>query len=316
MKTLAIFLEHPGLSSLTMSPAQAATLAARLGGGVRVRHCLSEREFLEALPAADWASTWTFRQEWFALAPRLRLVSTPAAGKDYFSVEWPEGVLHWNGGFHGELMGETAVAMLLGMCRGLLAAVTTFREDPWPRSQVDARMRPLRGSTVAICGFGKIGRWAGRLLKPFGTRLLGVSLHGGHPAPDYFTPGDRCCTVEELDGLLPQADHLLLVLPRSPATDHFLDRRRLALLPPHATVTNLGRGNAIDEEALVQALSAGRLAGACLDVCAQEPLSRESPLRQCPNLWLTPHSSAFSPTYMDAYARELEGRLRQEGLLP
>ncbi len=315
MKTLAIFLEHPGLSSLTMHPSQAAALAERLGPEVQVAHCRTQEEFLAALPLADWVSTWTFRQEWFSLAPRLQLVSTPAAGKDYFTVEWPAGMRHWNGTFHGVFMGETALAMLLGMCRGLLPAVTTFREESWPRGQVDARMRPLRGSTVTICGFGHIGRWIGRLLKPLGTRLWGVARHPGHLPPEYFTPGDQCCSLEELDALLPQTDHLILVLPRSPETDHFLDRRRLALLPPHATVCNLGRGNAIDEAALAEALTQGRLGGACLDVCAQEPLPPQSPLRRCPNLWITPHTSAFSPTYMDAYGQELARRLREEGLL-
>ncbi len=314
-KTLAVFLEHPGLSSLTMTPSQAVALAKALGPATRVTHCRTQEEFLSTLPLADWVATWTFRQEWFALAPRLRLVSTPAAGTDYFTVEWPEGVLHWNGAFHGEFMGETALAMLLGMCRGILPAVTTYRQEAWPRSQVDARMRPLRGATVTICGFGHIGRWIGRLLKPLGTRILGVARHPGHLPPEYFTPGDQCHCLAELDALLPHTDHLILVLPRSPETNHFLDRRRLALLPPHATVCNLGRGNAVDETALVEALSQGRLAGACLDVCQQEPLPAESPLRQCPNLWITPHSSAFSPSYMDAYRQELVRRIREEGLL-
>ncbi len=309
MHTLLVHLRIPGISSFTMSREQSGRLARLLGDGWRVVLCGSQEEFLALLPQADVVSTWTFRQEWFALAPKLRLVSTPAAGEDYLSVEWPSTVEHWNGAFHGTIMAESAVAMILGMARGLLPAVTTFREDPWPRPQLDAIARPVRASRVTICGFGNIGRHAGRILKALDAKIWGISLHAGHSRPDYFTPGDEIYTADHLDELLPHTDHVLLVLPRSSLTNHFLDAYRLALLPSHATLTNLGRGNALDEAALIDALSAHRLAGACLDVMGTEPLPADSPLRTCPNLWLTPHASALSPDYLDLYAGELAERL-------
>ncbi len=309
MFTLLVNLRILGISDFTMSREQSERLGRLLGESWRVVLCGSQEEFLGLLPQADAVCTWTFRQEWFALAPKLRLVSTPAAGKDYFSVEWPPAVEHWNGAFHGTIMAESAVAMILGMARGLLPAVTTFRENPWPRTQLDAIARPIRGSRIMICGFGNIGRQAGRLLKALGAKIWGVSLHAGHARPDYFTPEDALHTADSLDGLLPHTDHVLLVLPRSPLTNHFLDARRLSLLPSHATITNLGRGNALDEAALVDALSSHRLAGACLDVMETEPLPADSPLRSCPNLWLTPHASALSPDYLDLYATELAERI-------
>lgn len=308
METIVIYLVTPEIVTLTMEDHQAVALAARLGDAT-VINCHSEEEFLVALPKATVVCTWVFKREWFALAPKLWLVSTPAAGKDFFSVVWPEGMEHWNGSFHGEFMAETAVAMILGMTRGLLQSVTTFSADAWPRSQVDAIARPLRGSRVTICGFGSIGRWTGEYLKPFGVHIWGVSQHSGHAIPAYFDDEDALKTTDEVDALLPQTDHLLLVLPRSAETNDFLDARRLALLPSHATVTNIGRGNAINEQALVAALSSGKLAGACLDVTATEPLPEDSPMRKCPNLWIMPHASAFAHSYMDAYAREFAKKL-------
>jgi phosphoglycerate dehydrogenase-like enzyme len=309
---IAVWLQTDGIGTLTMTDAQAECLEG-LCPGWRVAQCHSEAEFTAALPLATAAVTWVFRQEWFALAPRLKLVATPAAGKDYFAVEWPKGMRHWNGTYHGELMAESAVGMLLAMCRGLLPAVTTYADRPWPRHEIDALARPLRGSTVTICGFGHIGRWIGRLLKPFGVHLNGVAAHSGHAAPDYFTDGDECHAVAELDALLPWTDHLVLALPRDRTTDALLSAHRLALLPRHATVVNVGRGNAIDEAALTAALRAGQLAGACLDVVATEPLPADSPLRTCPNLWITPHSSAFGQNYMMLFAREFAARLQTEG---
>ncbi len=307
-ENIAIFLQTPQLRSLTMSDRQATRLAALLPH-CKVVHCHSEPEFVQALPEAAIALTWIFRQEWFALAPQLRLVSTPAAGKDYFSVEWPAGIEHWNGAFHGRIMAESAVGMILGMCRGILPACTTFRNIAWPRPQIDAICGTLYGSTVAICGFGRIGRAIGERLKPFGVRMFGISAHHGHTPPEYFTDGDILATGEELPRLLPLVDHLVLVMPRTAQTDGFLSRRRLAMLKRGATVCNLGRGNAIDEQALCEALQSGHLAGACLDVAATEPLDDASPLRHCPNLWITPHSSAFTAQYMDFYIDELVGRL-------
>ncbi len=309
--TIAIFLQRPGLISLTMSDAQAQHLAELLPD-CRIIQCHDEAEFIAALPQSDIVLTWTFRQEWFDLAPKLRLVSTPAAGKDYFTVEWPNGIAHWNGSFHGRIMAESAVGMLLGMCRGILSACTTYRNDAWPRTQIDAMSTTLFGSTVTICGFGNIGRTIGKCLKPFGVRIIGVCAHAGHDAPEYFTEDDCIITTDCVDSVLPSTDHLILVMPRTAQTDGFLSRERLKLLPAHATVSNLGRGNAIDEAALCDALNNGALAGACLDVTALEPLPANSPLRQCRNLWITPHSSAFSHRYMDYFAEEFAQRLKSD----
>ena len=173
---LLIFLQHE-LASFRMEPSQAERLA-RLVPGWRVQNAQTAEEFLSALPGATAVATWRFRQEWFGLAPSLRVVSTPAAGKDYFSVEWPDGVESWNGSFHGALMAETAVGMLLGMTRGLLPAVTIHRDNPWPRPELDKRMRPLANSRVTICGFGHIGRHLGKLLAAFHAKLAVAAFAG------------------------------------------------------------------------------------------------------------------------------------------
>lgn len=315
-KSIAVFLQHPaGVQALSMSDGEVNGILARRLPQCRVIQCHSAEEFTAALPGASFAVTWTFRQEWFALAPHLELVSTPAAGKDYFTVEWPVGIQHWNGSFHGEIMAENAVAGILAMTRGLLPAVTTYADLPWPQREIDRIARPLRGARCTICGFGNIGRWIGRLLKPFGANLWGITAHSGHQPPDYFSDGDALFTADQLNALLPQTDHLVLVLPRSPETSDFIGAERLALLPAHATLTNLGRGNAIDENALAAALRRGHLSGAYLDVTATEPLPAESPLRHCPRLWITPHSSAYSPNYMRLFIEEFASRLEASGLV-
>ena len=263
--------------------------------------CRSEGEFLARLPEATAVFVWTFRQEWFALAPRLRHLCTPAAGRDYFKVvPPPEVTLHY-GSFHGGIMGETALACVLGWCHGILPFADAMKDGPgWPRVEMARRGRRLFGATVLVLGFGAIGRAFARMAAPFGPRIIGVT-RTPHPELCAEFPGATLATVDELDALLPQADHVVCFLPSGPETDNLLDRRRLALLRPGAVLYNFGRGNVVDEAALAEALSSGRLGGAVLDVFKAEPLPADSPLRRAPNCWLYPHASAFAPDYLDLY---------------
>lgn len=302
MNAVSVFLENP-VPVFAPTDAQFARLRALLPGR-DVRLCRSEAAFLAALPETETALVWTFRQEWFALAPKLRAVCTPAAGRDYFRVVPPPGVELRYGSFHGAIMGETAAAAVLGFARGLLPFASLMRADggsaAWPRDAFAPVARRVAGSVAVVLGFGHIGRAAGEKLHALGVRVVGVS-RGPHPAPDWFGPDDRLATAAELDAVLPLADHLLCFLPSGPETDRLLDARRLALLKPGAFLCNFGRGNLLDEHALAAALRAGRLGGALLDVFSEEPLPLSSPLRTAPRCWLLPHASAFAPDYLDLY---------------
>ncbi len=134
-----------------------------------------------------------------------------------------------------------------------------------------------------------------------GMRISGVRRH---PAPETEIPGVYVVPLAELDALLPSADFLVLALPGTAETDGILDVRRMSLLPAACVVCNVGRGRAIDEDALADALRAGRLRAACLDVFRAEPLPADSSLRSCPNLFAFPHSSAIAPEYLDLFLDE------------
>jgi phosphoglycerate dehydrogenase-like enzyme len=103
----------------------------------------------------------------------------------------------------------------------------------------------------------------------------------------------------DLDAELARTDVLVMILPATPRTTHALDAARLAALPPHAYVVNVGRGSTVDEAALVEALTAGRIAGAALDVTEVEPLPPGSPLWDAPGLVLTPHAAGGRPVGAD-----------------
>jgi phosphoglycerate dehydrogenase-like enzyme len=268
--------------------------------------CNSEAEFIQALPQTEIALTWNFKQQWFDIADSLYWIFTPAAGRDYFSIQPPEHVKVSHGSFHGELMAETVMAMILASCRGIIVAARDAEICSKP--ELSLTMRPLRGANLTILGFGAIGEWIGRLAKPFGVNITGIKRQMTS-CPDYFDDDDTIVTVDKLNEVLPTTDHLVLVLPRNSGSELIINKQTLALLPPQAVIYNVGRGNAIDESALAEALVNKKIAGACLDVFATEPLPANSPLRNIENILLMPHSSAISPNYLSLFIDEFIAKI-------
>ncbi len=313
MKIVA-FLNHPTIQEYSFSEENAKHLVERLPR-CSLLVCGDEASFVEELADAEVVLVSKFKQEWFAVAPKLRIISTPAAGHDYFKVDLPESVNILYGSYHGKIMGETAMGMILGISRGLIqhAQLMTGTAVQWPQNAFSGEVRCIRDSHVVILGFGAIGHHAGRLLKHFGARITGIRRNPAGDTPLWFSCSDKVVSMEELDRVLPFADHLLCVLPSGEETTNIMDAARLSLLPKTAYIYNLGRGNAIDEDALAAALRRGSIAGAVLDVYREEPLSVNSPLRTAPNAFLYPHVSAVSPEYMTLYVEELVERLGLAG---
>lgn len=302
---MAVWL-HSHVPTFALTSAQAARLRRALPGA-EVTVYDDESAFAQGLADAEMAIGWRFLQAWIDAAPRLRWVATPAAGRDYFQIAPRPGMRVTYGTFHGTLIAETVAAMVLAESRGLSEGVRRQAAgETWPRKALAARQRSVRGTHAVIVGFGRIGAWVGHALKPFGVRVTGIRRTPvAADRPAWMGEQDRILPAGEIDAVLPGADHVILVLPSGAETDRLFDARRLALLPPRAVLINVGRGNAVDEEALAQALHTGRLRGACLDVFSQEPLPADSPLRSAPNLFLLPHLSAAAPEYLDHYIDEL-----------
>ena len=146
------------------------------------------------------------------------------------------------------------------------------------------------GSRSTVLGTGDIGSSFARRVKAMGAKtVVGVSRSGRHVDDAY----DAMYTTTQLDQVLPETEILAMALPGTAETEGILSRSRIALLPKEAVVVNVGRGTAIDQDALMEALNAGRLAGAALDVVRPEPLPPEHPLWNTKNLLLTPHLSGF-----------------------
>ena len=192
--------------------------------------------------------------------------------------------------------------MMLYFARGLHFYTANQRRGEWVRDVSYARL--LKDRTAVILGLGDIGREVARRARAFGMRIIGVK-RTLRPVEE----ADRVVTSEQLDDVLPLADHLAVTLPLTRETYHLLDARRLSLLPRGAFVYNIGRGAVVDEQALIEALRSGHIAGAGLDVFEDEPLPPESPLWRMDNVLITPHVGADTPWDYDAAGGGFLGQL-------
>ncbi len=223
------------------------------------------------------------------LAPRLRLLFLTNAGLDGLApFDWlpPRVILMNNRGAHAVKSGEFGIMALLMLANRVPQMVTNQRAGNWTTLWGGA----LSGQAVTIVGLGVLGSAVARWAHAFGMPVTGVRAHPA-PHPD-------CHAVigpDGLDAILPHTRFLVLACPLTAATRGLLDRRRLGLLPSTAGVVNIGRGALLDQDGLCDALDAGALSGAVLDVFTPEPIPPGHRLWTTPNVIISPHTSADDP---------------------
>ena len=200
---------------------------------------------------------------------------------------------------------EHAFAMLLGLLRCLPQIERGRAQGRWVQGEIRDSLSCLRTRTLVVLGMGSIGRAAARIAKTFDMRVIGVSR-----TPRTEAHADRAVGVEQLSVVLPEADALLISVPLTPGTRHLVGADELARLKPSAVLINVARGEVVDEAALVRALADGRLAGAGLDVFAEEPLPPDHVLWRLDNVILSPHVGGYGdPHLLEGLARHFRANL-------
>ena len=221
-------------------------------------------------------------------ASQLKWLCSDYAGVEKYldDAVWPrpDCLLSNASGAYGPTISEHILMVLLMLLRRMPEYQADLCQRQWT---FHTPIRSIIGSHVVMLGTGDIGSHTARRLKALGASVTGVCRSGRSKEPAF----DRVVPIQELDSVLPSTDALVMALPSTPETEGVLSRERIALLPERAYVVNVGRGSAIDQNALVEALMQRKLAGAALDVMTPEPLPADDPLWDCPNTIITPHVS-------------------------
>lgn len=253
-------------------------------------------ELIDAEILITWANSADNLKDAANRMKNLRWIQSLAAGPndvlgagfDSSKITVTTGV-----GLHDHPVAEHALGLLLCGARRFYEMRDYQLQSKWPGHLGGSFPRndftTLRGSRVLIWGFGSIAKTLAPLLTALGAEVRGVARSAG------VRNGVEVFSEDKLPELLPQTDALVMILPGSASTNNALGAERLKLLPKHAWLVNVGRGTSVDEDALVDALEKGEIAGAALDVFKTEPLPESSRLWKAPNCVISPHAAGGRP---------------------
>lgn len=227
-----------------------------------------------------------------AAGPRLKLIANFGAGVDHIDIAEANrrGVTVTNTpSVLAEDAADMAMALILAVPRRLVEGVRALEDGAFKGwSPTWMLGRRVRGKKLGIIGLGRVGEAIARRARAFG---LSIHYHNRRPINPHIEEELEATFWPDLDAMLARMDIVSINCPSTPQTRHLLSRARLALMPPHAYVVNISRGELIDEEALADAIAGGRLAGAGLDVFEKEPRPSDR-LLAAPNVVLLPHMAS------------------------
>jgi phosphoglycerate dehydrogenase-like enzyme len=303
------------ISTVALQSAQRAAIIKAVPGAEVLDRPIKSPEEFSALVKDGCDVLLTFRLPRDALdrAPGIRWIQLLSAGADRVLDGPLKGrsiPLTTASGIHATAIAEYTLGSMLAYAHRIHIAIHAQIRHEWSRSRnLTEPVDELRGRTLGIIGYGSIGRETARLAQAFGMTTLALKRTPADRADPGWCPaglGDpdgkipaRFYGPDEREAILRESDYVSVTLPLSEHTRKFIGAREIAAMKPGAYLVNIGRGQVIDEAAMVAALKAGKIGGAGLDVFEHEPLEPESPLWDMENVILTPHISGDSRDYMD-----------------
>jgi D-2-hydroxyacid dehydrogenase (NADP+) len=296
-------------SDVLIKGRDAAFFAERLATALPDRRFLAAQDPAEALAKCADADILVIRTdeifpELIDKMPKLRLIQALTTGTDHIQAlpNLPKHVLLAAArGFHGPQMSELAFIFMLHFVRDFRDLFETQAAHRWNRVEQSL----LVDRTAAIVGVGSIAEDLAHKCKVFGMRVIGVS-DGRKEAPHF----DEILPRARLNDAAAQADFLIALVPHTKETTNLVGASVFKAMKPSGVLINIARGGVVDEDALIEALRAKRIAGAGLDVFRTEPLPKESPLWDMRNVFITSHVGGMADTYGDQVMPLLVANLR------
>ena len=254
----------------------------------------------------------THREDLPQLARNLKWIQTTSAGIGQFVKSYGYDQQGWifttASGVHARPLAEFCLMAMLTFVKNYRLMNEQKHAHHWQRFN----NTELRGMTLGVVGLGKIGRELAQVCRFMDMRVIGTRRDVSREVDGV----DQLVAPSQLDEMLPQVDFLVLCLPHTPETECLLNEDRIALLKPGAYFINVARGILVDQAALTQALIEGRLGGAALDVTNPEPLPKDDPLWDLPNVIISHHSASTADTengkLTDLFIRNLRRYLADE----
>ena len=210
------------------------------------------------------------------------------------------------GGIHGPVISEHAMHLLLCLFRRAREVEQARLQGKWIRDEISPKIRVLDGATLVVVGLGSIGRAVAKKAEVFGMHVIAVTREG--------QPGDGVAETmgrERFAEALKRADAVVMCLPLTAETHHMLGAKEIGQMKSGAVVVNVCRGGVIDQDALIEALNQGRIAGAGLDVVEEEPLAPDHALWRMDNVLISPHISGAGGDRSDAVAEIFAANLKR-----
>ena len=265
----------------------------------------------------NWSASLALLREAFLSSRGLRWIHSRSAGLE--QTIFPEliqsDVILTNGsGVFSPSLGEFTIASILYFAKDFRRMIRNQMAEVW--EQFDVTM--VEGKTLGIVGYGSIGRAVAERSRALGMRVLVLKRRvSEHSQKDPLVDG--IYASEQLLEMLSQCDYIVLALPLTAQTKGLMGEKEFAAMKRNAVIINVGRGPTVDEQAMISALSAGRIRGAALDVFDQEPLPKEHPFYSLENVLLSPHCADHTPDWhenaMRFFLTQLEKFRRGEPLL-
>jgi phosphoglycerate dehydrogenase-like enzyme len=272
---------------------------------VMIHTSLKEEDIGEFIEKVNVLLTFRISDGLIKRAKNLQWIQSMASGVDAI-VKLPslrnEVLLTSTRGIHAPQMAEMAILLMLSLNRNFPQIIRNQDKGTWERWPA----KLLYQKKVGILGIGAIGEEIARKCKAFGMTVFGIDIvQRKVDAVDYsYGPEDLLKVVQEVD-------YFIIVVPSTLQTRKMVGTKVLSSMKPTAFLINIGRGEIIDENALILALESGKIAGAALDVFSQEPLPTEHPFWKTKNLILTPHIGGTSTIYVDQVLSIFEENLRR-----
>lgn len=293
-------LIYPALSPDELAQVQAVS------DGVEIVNARSEAEALDAIPDAE-AMYGNLTPGLLAKAAKLKWLQTPIAGlENYMFPELADSpvVLSNMAKIYNDMIADHAMTYILMFARGFHLYMRRQLAGVWEKG---TPVRHLADCTLGVIGLGGIGTDLAARGKGHQMRVIAIDARPG-AKPDFV---DELWPADRLDDLLAQADFVVSCVPQTPATIGLIGAREIGLMKPSAYLINISRGVVVKLDALVEALQAGRIAGAGLDVYEIEPLPADHPLWRMENVILTPHVAADNPHVAQRRIDTLTANLRR-----